>query len=169
MMDIIKQIQNFTLFKGISAENLKLLVSRATQKRFKQGELLIGETDPIRAFYVVTSGQLKLYKSSSEGKEQTLSLLRQGYPFGLCTAFITESFPANAMAIEESAVLNQSNAILTCFPCIVGYLILRDIPAHGSLFYAVKMLKIKNFSKFNIVCIKFDLDCRYSGEDFIRE
>jgi len=53
----------------------------------------------------VTSGQLKLYKISSEGKEQTLSLLRSGNSFGICTAFATESFPANAMAIEESAVL----------------------------------------------------------------
>lgn len=104
MIDIIKQLQDFPLFRGLSAENLKLLASQALQRKFKQGDLLIGEEDPIRAFYVVTSGQLKLYKSSSEGKEQTLSLLRPGDPFGLCTAFATESFPANAMAIEESTV-----------------------------------------------------------------
>jgi CRP/FNR family transcriptional regulator len=105
MIDIIKQLQDLPLFKGLSAENLKLLASQALHRKFKQGDLLIGEEDPIRAFYVVTSGQLKLYKSSSEGREQTLSLLRPGDPFGLCTAFATESFPANAMAIEESAVL----------------------------------------------------------------
>ena len=66
---------------------------------------MIGEADPIRSFYVVISGQLKLYRSSVEGKEQTLQLLGPGDPFGLCTAFATDSFPASAMAIEESAVL----------------------------------------------------------------
>lgn len=104
-MELLKQIQNFGLFQGLSAENLKLMASQALHKKFKQGDLLIGEEDPIRAFYVVTAGQLKLYKSSSEGREQTLSLLKPGDPFGLCTAFATESFPANAMAIEKSAVL----------------------------------------------------------------
>jgi len=67
--------------------------------------MVIGETDPIRSFYVVISGQLKLYRSSAEGKEQTLQLLEPGDPFGLCTAFATDSFPASAMAIVESAVL----------------------------------------------------------------
>ncbi len=67
--------------------------------------MVIGETDPIRSFYVVISGQLKLYRSSAEGKEQTLQLLGPGDPFGLCTAFATDSFPASAMAIEDAAVL----------------------------------------------------------------
>ena len=40
-----------------------------------------------------------------EGKEQTLQLLGPGDPFGLCTAFATESFPASAMAIVESSVI----------------------------------------------------------------
>lgn len=104
-MDIIKEIQDVTLFNGVSAENLKLLISRAVYKKYQPGQLIIGEADPIRAFYVVISGRLKLSKSSPEGKEQTLSLLGPGDPFGLCTAFATDSFPAAAMAIEESSVI----------------------------------------------------------------
>jgi len=104
-MDITKQIKDIDLFKGVSPEKLSLLTAQAIYKKFKAGEMVIGETDPIRSFYVVISGQLKLYRSSAEGKEQTLQLLGPGDPFGLCTAFATDSFPASAMAIEESAVL----------------------------------------------------------------
>jgi CRP/FNR family transcriptional regulator, dissimilatory nitrate respiration regulator len=104
-MDIIKQIQDIALFQGVSPENLKLLAARAIYKKFKPGELVIGEADPIRAFYVVIAGRLKLSKSSPEGREQTLSLLGPGDPFGLCTAFATDSFPASAMAIEDSTVM----------------------------------------------------------------
>jgi CRP/FNR family transcriptional regulator len=104
-MDIIKQIQDIALFRGVSPENLKLLASRAIYKKFKPGELVLGEADPIRAFYVVITGRLKLSKSSPEGREQTLSLLGPGDPFGLCTAFATDSFPASAMSIEESVVM----------------------------------------------------------------
>jgi CRP/FNR family transcriptional regulator len=104
-MDIIKQIKDISLFQGVSSEKISLLAQQATYKKFKPGEMVIGETDPIRSFYVVISGQLKLYRSSAEGKEQTLQLLGPGDPFGLCTAFATDSFPASAMAIEDSSVL----------------------------------------------------------------
>jgi len=104
-MDITNQIKDIGLFQGVSSEKIRLLAEQATYKKFKPGEMVIGETDPIRSFYVVISGQLKLYRSSAEGKEQTLQLLGPGDPFGLCTAFATDSFPASAMAIVESAVL----------------------------------------------------------------
>jgi CRP/FNR family transcriptional regulator, dissimilatory nitrate respiration regulator len=104
-MDITKQIKDIGLFQGVSSEKIRLLAEQATYRKYKSGEMVIGETDPIRSFYVVISGQLKLYRSSAEGKEQTLQLLGPGDPFGLCTAFATDSFPASAMAIEEASVL----------------------------------------------------------------
>jgi len=104
-MDLTNQIKDIVLFQGVSLEKVQWLATQATYKKFKSGEIVISEADPIRSFYVVTSGQLKLYRSSMEGKEQTLQLLGPGDPFGLCTAFATESFPASAMAIVESSVI----------------------------------------------------------------
>lgn len=104
-MDILKKIQDVVLFQGVAEEELKAMIGQASYKKFKPGEMIIGEQDQIRAFYIIIYGQLKLYKSSPEGKEQTLYLLGQGEPFGLCTAFATDFFPLNVMAIEESAVL----------------------------------------------------------------
>lgn len=104
-MDLSGQIKDIVLFQGVSQENIKFLISQSIVRKFKPGEMVIGEDDSIRAFYVVISGQLKLYRSSVDGKEQTLQLLSTGDPFGLCTAFATNAFPANAMAIVESSVL----------------------------------------------------------------
>ena len=111
-MDITKQIKDIGLFQGVSSEKIRLLAEQATYKKFKQGEMVIGEADPIRSFYVVVAGQLKLYRSSAEGKEQTLQLLGPGDPFGLCTAFATDSFPASAMAIVDSDVLLISGSVM---------------------------------------------------------
>lgn len=104
-MDISGRIEGIVLFQGVPSAKIKFLMSQSIVRKFKPGEIVIGEDDPIRSFYVVISGQLKLYRSSIDGKEQTLQLLGPGDPFGLCTAFATESFPANAMAIVESSVL----------------------------------------------------------------
>lgn len=104
-MDLSLQLGGIVLFQGVSPKKIKTLAAQATFKKFKPGELVIGEADSIRSFYVVLTGQLKLYRSSAEGKEQTLQLLGPGDPFGLCTAFATDSFPASAMAIMESSVM----------------------------------------------------------------
>lgn len=104
-MDTAKQIREVALFDGIGRERLNALATKVARRPFRPGELIIGEEDPARAFYVVLSGKVKLYKSSAEGKEQTLYVLGPGEPFGLCTAFAVESFPVSAMALEEGSLL----------------------------------------------------------------
>ncbi len=104
-MDILKQMQMLALFQGVPVEKLRTLAEHARYKTYKAGEMFIGETDQAHAFYVIATGQVKLYKSSPEGREQTLNLLGPGDPFGMCTAFAIDSFPANAMALEESGIL----------------------------------------------------------------
>jgi len=104
-MDLLKRMETLALFQGVPPEKLKALAERALYRTFKAGEMFIGDTDPAHAFYVIITGQVKLYKSSPEGREQTLNLLGPGDPFGMCTAFAIESFPANAMALEESGIL----------------------------------------------------------------
>ncbi len=104
-MDLLKQIGGLKLFEGVPAEKLLALAEHTRYRAYRAGEMFIGETDAVHAFYVVVSGQIKLYKSSPEGKEQTLYLLGPGDPFGMCTAFAIDTFPVNAMALEESGVL----------------------------------------------------------------
>lgn len=103
--DILKAIKEIPLFRGISPERLQKLAMHARSRTYGTGEIIVGETDPLRAFQVVLTGQVKLYKSSAEGKEQTLYILGPGEPFGLCTAFAIESFPANVSALEESTLI----------------------------------------------------------------
>jgi CRP-like cAMP-binding protein len=111
-MDVLKRMQRLALFQGVSAEKLEELAKRALYRTCKAGEMFIGETDSAHAFYVVITGQVKLYKSSPEGREQTIYLLRPGDPFGMCTAFAFDSFPVNAMALEESGVLVIPGAVM---------------------------------------------------------
>jgi CRP-like cAMP-binding protein len=104
-MDVLKLMQKLDLFQGVPVEKLRTLAERSLYRQYKAGEMFLGEEDPVHAFYVIVTGQVKLYKSSPEGKEQTLNLLRPGDSFGMCTAFAVDSFPANAMALEESGIL----------------------------------------------------------------
>jgi CRP/FNR family transcriptional regulator len=104
-MDILERMKSIDLFQGISSETLRILAAQALYKKYAPQEMVIGETELIRSFYIVLTGRLKLYKSSPEGREQTIQLLEPGDPFGLCTAFATDAFPAGAMAMEQSSAL----------------------------------------------------------------
>ena len=104
-MDILERMKKIDLFQGVSSEALRVLAAQALYRKYVPQEMVIGEADFIRSFYIVLEGRLKLYKSSPEGREQTIQLLEPGDPFGLCTAFATDAFPASAMAMEPSGVL----------------------------------------------------------------
>jgi len=104
-MDRLKQLQDIALFQGLSTEVLGALSRRVLIGTYQPGEMIVAETDLVKQFFVIISGQVKLSKSSMEGKEQTLYLLGPGEPFGLCTAFATHDFPAEAVALKKSDIL----------------------------------------------------------------
>lgn len=103
-MDVLQQFKKIDLFQGVAPDKLRNLAKQAVYKKYPPQKLILGEADPIKSFYVVLTGKMKLYKSSPEGREQTIQLLEPGDPFGLCTAFATEAFPVSAMTIEETSV-----------------------------------------------------------------
>jgi CRP/FNR family transcriptional regulator len=109
-MDTMKQIKEIDLFQGLSDKVLEDLSRRVLIGTYQPGEMIIAETDLVKAFFVVISGQVKLSKTSMEGKEQTLYLLGPGEPFGLCTAFATHDFPAETVALKKSDILTIPGA-----------------------------------------------------------
>lgn len=103
--EFLARMEGIPLFQGVSREGLRALAAKARLRTFRAGEAILGETDSVHAFFVILDGRVKLYKSSAEGKEQTLCLLGPGEPFGLCTAFANPAFPANVTALEGSTVV----------------------------------------------------------------
>ena len=104
-MQIIKFIAQIPLFNGLPKEQLERLVSIVIDKSLKRGQTVFSEGDVASGLFVVLSGRVKVFKISSEGKEQILHFIGPGEPFGEVPMFAGESFPANAETIEESRIL----------------------------------------------------------------
>ncbi|HPI92688.1 MAG TPA: Crp/Fnr family transcriptional regulator [Deltaproteobacteria bacterium] len=104
-MEKSNRLDNIPLFQGLSKKLLETISKKALVKTYRAGEAVVNEEDPVRSLSVVLDGQVKLSKSSTEGKEQTLTLLGPGDPFGLCTAFASNDFPANAETLKKTTVL----------------------------------------------------------------
>jgi CRP/FNR family transcriptional regulator len=104
-MEVIKRIAEVPLFKGLPKAQLEKLATIVLDKTLKRGQAVFSEGDEASGFYVMLSGRAKVFKLSSEGKEQILHIIGPGEPFGEVPMFAGESFPANAETIEESRIL----------------------------------------------------------------
>ncbi len=99
------ELRSTPLFQGLSEDLLETISRKALLRTYRAGEAVVNEEDPVRSLSVVLDGQVKLSKSSAEGREQTLTLLGPGDPFGLCTAFASNDFPASAVTLKKTTIL----------------------------------------------------------------
>ncbi|MBN2516084.1 MAG: cyclic nucleotide-binding domain-containing protein [Deltaproteobacteria bacterium] len=63
-MDTWEFIRSLPLFKGLSEAQLETLAKSAHEKTVRAGQLIIGEEDTTRTFYVVAEGRVKMSKST---------------------------------------------------------------------------------------------------------
>ena len=102
MDKILEIISNIPLFGGLPDHQLEEIKQIAVDKHYKRGDFIFYEGDDGNGFYVVMEGTIKIFKVSSEGKEQILHIFGPGEPFGEVPVFSGQSFPANSEAIAES-------------------------------------------------------------------
>ncbi len=105
MNDILDIISDTPLFGGLPHEQLEEIRKIIVSRHFKKGEMIFTEGDDGNGFFIVASGKVKIFKLSSDGKEQILHIFGTGEPFGEVPVFSGESFPANVEAIAESHLL----------------------------------------------------------------
>jgi CRP/FNR family transcriptional regulator len=69
-----------------------------------RGEFLFLDGEPCQGLYIVESGQIKIFKNSSEGREQVLDIVGPGAVFNEIPIFDGGANPASALAQEDSTV-----------------------------------------------------------------
>jgi CRP/FNR family transcriptional regulator len=112
-MEIIEYLAKIPLFKGLSNVHLEGIASISIKKCFLKDKVIFFEGSESAGFYILISGRVKVYKLSSEGKEQILHFFGPGEPFGEVPAFTGDPFPAYAEAIEDTdAIFIPKNAFV---------------------------------------------------------
>jgi len=86
-------------FAGFSPANLEAVSQHVFEKKLSRGEMALNEGTHARTLFFVAEGVVKLFKTSSEGKEQILSLMRPGESFNDVPMFDLGPAPANAQAL----------------------------------------------------------------------
>ncbi len=89
------------LFAGLKEEDLKKIRGIALLKQVGKKGLLFSDGQEAKGFYVILSGKVKLYKVSSEGKEQILHVVSAPDAFAEAALFHEGNYPASAEAMTD--------------------------------------------------------------------
>ena len=102
------------LFESISRESLASLSDICIQKRLSKKEILFLEGDKGYSIYILIKGNVQLYKSTPDGKEIVIKIVKPGEMFAEVVLFEENRYPVSAIALKESQVFMISKHQFTC-------------------------------------------------------
>jgi len=97
-------VADIPLFKGLAKEQLDEVVNSIADQTFDRGQTVLSEGEAAEGFFVLVQGKVKIFKLSTEGKEQILHFVGQGESFGEVPMFSGGRFPASAETTEKSRI-----------------------------------------------------------------
>lgn len=95
------------LFASLNDTQLDRVARRAVRVRLQDGESLFEQGDPAERFYLVTGGQIKLYRLSPAGNEKVIEIVMPGSTFAEALMFLERPhYPVGAQALGAAGVIS---------------------------------------------------------------
>lgn len=101
----IDVFRHVTLFSHLDENTLELIAGAARQKMFERDQVIVWEKDAADIFFIIESGEVKVTKMSDDGREITLSYLREGDFFGEMALLIDQPRTATVTTTKPTCVL----------------------------------------------------------------
>ena len=104
--DPIPILRDSLLFGQLSGSQIGRIASRLRWYRLREGEWLFKQGQPAERFFLVVSGQMKLFYLSTDGNEKVMEVLHTGDTFAEALMFLDQPcYPVSAAALRDSALL----------------------------------------------------------------
>jgi CRP/FNR family cyclic AMP-dependent transcriptional regulator len=101
----IETLRRVALFANLSEVELDFIARRAVSQRRDAGEMIFTEGEPCHGLFVIQSGQVKIFKTSADGREQVLLISGPGGTVAELPVFDGGPYPASASAVTEAVLL----------------------------------------------------------------
>ncbi|WP_313893570.1 Crp/Fnr family transcriptional regulator [Psychrobacillus sp.] len=98
-------LQRFPLFKDLTDSEIKPIVQLAKNRMYRQGTHIFMQDDPLTNVYFIHQGQIKIYRTDMQGKEQIVNVLQQGDMFPHMGFFRKGNYPAHAQVSEDALLI----------------------------------------------------------------
>jgi CRP-like cAMP-binding protein len=122
---MILELKRNLLFARLTEAQLKRVATHAQRLRLEEGEALFEQGDPATRFYLMLSGQIKLYRLSPAGNEKVIEIVVGGQTFAEALMFLEQpTYPVGAQALQPVELISLdardflsmlSESVSTCF------------------------------------------------------
>jgi CRP/FNR family cyclic AMP-dependent transcriptional regulator len=100
--DLSAVLEKTALFSSLTQPELHLLAARTVRKLFSAGELLFSEGEPCSGLHIIVRGRVRIFKTSTSGREQVLAVNVPGESIAEIPIFDGGPYPASAVAVEDA-------------------------------------------------------------------
>lgn len=97
-------LRKIPIFSQVSDEALTHIVKLQNIRKYNKGDVIFHEGDAGEAFFFVKTGKVKIYKTSFDGRDITLTILGEGSIFAEVTLFNDINYPATVEVLEYSEI-----------------------------------------------------------------
>ena len=95
-------MKSIPLFQNLPENALKIIDRILIERAFPKGKIVFTEGAESTGFYIIIKGRVKVFKLSSEGKEQILHIIGVKELLGAVSAFAGGPYPAHAEAMDKT-------------------------------------------------------------------
>lgn len=102
MPDIDALLGATALFRRVGPEDRARLAAVSRAASFQRGETIFSEGDASDDLVMIALGRVKVFKTTTAGKDVILEIFGPGDPLGAVAAYEGRPYPASAVALEET-------------------------------------------------------------------
>jgi len=100
------------LFSALDEEQFRRVLAASKAVALKEGDMLFQQQQIADYFYLLETGEIKLYRLSADGAEKVIELIKAGQTFAEAMMFMEGGFyPVNAQAVTESRLIRVEMAM----------------------------------------------------------
>lgn len=108
-------VDKISLFDSLTLDQKNLILSKSIHKNYEKGEIIFSPGDPGDNLYIINSGEVKIYKLSSQGKQQTLHVLG------------AKDFLGEHALFDSKPIMNSAEAMKKTNICVLKGSDIRDL------------------------------------------
>lgn len=99
MVSKLELLRSSPYFSGLNSDELEVISRLFFEKNYNRGAMIALEGELAEALYFVASGAVRIFKTSVDGKEQTLAIIHPQETFNEVPVFDGDANPASAQAM----------------------------------------------------------------------
>lgn len=97
-------LNKVSIFKNLENSQKIDILKKIEHKKFKKGDVIFNEGDDSKSLFFISYGRMKLYKYTTDGKEQIISILSEGDFYGELDILKESKYRVNAKAITDCRI-----------------------------------------------------------------